>query len=103
MYLIKKPNELKDDGTTTTNIPFMITYDGRHVYTGFSDMETAEYLIWAVRLDPEYRVIPLEEIDPDVLVDADHAMVFSKEVQIDRLLSGKLTRSAFERNLQRLR
>ena len=103
MFLLRRPVEVREDGYVATYTPFMIQYNGKDVYAAFATAEMAMYFVRAGGLDKAYEAVALSQTDPAQLRDADHALVLRSEVQVGRLLSGKITGMGFARNLLRVR
>jgi hypothetical protein len=103
VYLLKKPVELRQDGYSSIQMPFMISFDGRDVFAAFTNVAVAAYFVSALRLDMQYKIVPLREIRPADLKDAEYAMVLRRKSQIDALLKGMITPSSFTRNLLKVR
>jgi hypothetical protein len=101
VFLLRRPDEVRQDGFTNTYTPFIITYDHLDVYAAFTSPEIATYFMQALRLDKAYKAVPLH--DTDDLTHAAHALVLSRRSQVDTLLRGITTAQALKRYLLKVR
>ena len=103
VFLLKKPIEMRHDGYVVTHTPFMISYDGRDLYAAFPDTAVAAYFMSALQLDKQYQCVPLVEIRPADLADAEYALVLRRKSEITDLLKGRVAPNSFAQNLLKVR
>lgn len=103
ILLLWRPPEVRPDGYTVTHAPFSISFDGKTAYAAFLRADIAIYFARRLALDPAYIAKDLSDIDPERLQESDQAMVLRTQVQVGRLLGGRMMASEFEPMLVRIR
>ena len=99
MLLLWKPPYTRNDGTTETTKPFMITYAGKTAYAGFANEKIADYFISSLKLDLNYRAVAFESIERGQLDQSSWIYLIKNATQVRKLVSAKLAIEDFDQAL----
>ena len=88
MFLLCEDDIMRDDGTVSVNLPFMIALpNGLDAFAAFPTRGLAEYFRRMVRLRSAYKAVDLGVIDERKLHESRYLYAFSTPGDVDRLFS----------------